>query len=984
MNSPRNSSSFPSILSSIQHIPKHDIIKLVENTYLLWKHQVPLILDGYGLMKYISSDSVVPSEWITNDSGQVEENPTFVVSRQQDKLLASWLLTTISVDVLPHLTGLISSLTIWNAIARLFGAKSSAKITALRHSLHSQRKVGLSEQISVVLAGLSMEFESIIAIASPNMVVHSSDTRASDVPVKVSTDEEITEKQSSQVRGHQGNSYRGRGRGCFNGSNRPQDFTGVTNSESLHNDDVKKSLSTNADNLSSHSFSPRMQAYTHYMPSPYPTGFMYPSTLYPGTYATFTSLPVDTRFSNSLQNVSSPAFVSTLPAASSNVSSQSTPTNAIWYPVTGATLHVSNDLSVFDSGSTYTGNNTLLMGNGKGVSIAHIGQVLEFHPFECFVKDAQTQSILLRGKLTDEGLYQLLPSVEKEPRCLVNNVSRSQALLDLWHKRLDDKSPFEKLYQVLHDYSDLRIFGCACFPFLRPFNKHKLEFRSQQCVFLGYSSSHKGYKCLDENGRIFISRHVVFDEAIFPYNAKSNTANGISNRVLHEDLSTPNGVTSQRLTNTSSNHLIDNTAELPTAGSEPCTTELSTTASESDSCEELPEPTVSLDTTHVPSDVTLNVHPMVTRSKSGIWKPKLFQIACFDKEPHNIKEAFMSPHWKAATQKEYDALIQNKTWSLIPLPANMRAVPVVDFHEVFNPVVKPSTIHVILSLALTHGWMLRQVDINNAFLNVILTEEVYMLQPPGYELKNENTVCRLHKVIYGLKQALRAWFERLQVQTVINKLNKQFSLKDLGSLSYFLGVEVCYEAGGIVLSQRKYIMDLLQCSGFAGVRSLPTSMVTIDFGLCFSPSSKLTLTGFADANWGSYVDGRRSTFGYCVYFSGNLVSWSSHKQQVVARSTAEAEYRSVACVAADMRWLQSLLSELHVVLHGTPTLWCDNSSFVVVHEVPAIEQVADIFTKPLSAPLFLKHRLRLLIVQLKDKSLASELCSASASGSVDE
>ncbi|XP_039007434.1 secreted RxLR effector protein 161-like [Hibiscus syriacus] len=111
---------------------------------------------------------------------------------------------------------------------------------------------------------------------------------------------------------------------------------------------------------------------------------------------------------------------------------------------------------------------------------------------------------------------------------------------------------------------------------------------------------------------------------------------------------------------------------------------------------------------------------------------------------------------------------------------------------------------------------------------------------------------------------------------------------------------------------------------------------TIDFGLHFLTSSRLSLTGFADASWGADIDDRRSTSGYCIYFGGNLVAWSSRKQQVVARSTAEAEYRSVACASAEMIWLESLLSELHIVPHGKPTLWCDNSSAVAVCANPVL------------------------------------------------
>ena len=67
------------------------------------------------------------------------------------------------------------------------------------------------------------------------------------------------------------------------------------------------------------------------------------------------------------------------------------------------------------------------------------------------------------------------------------------------------------------NYSQLKVFGCLCFPHLRPYNKHKLDFRSSLCTFLGYSSKHKGYKCLNQQGRMFISRSVIFAETKFPF-----------------------------------------------------------------------------------------------------------------------------------------------------------------------------------------------------------------------------------------------------------------------------------------------------------------------------------------------------------------------------------------------------------------------------------------------------------------------------------
>ena len=80
------------------------------------------------------------------------------------------------------------------------------------------------------------------------------------------------------------------------------------------------------------------------------------------------------------------------------------------------------------------------------------------------------------------------------------------------------ESPITRLFGIKPDFKSLRVFGCACWPNLRPYNTRKLAFRSKKCVFLGYSPMHKGVKCLDvPTGRIYISRDVVFDESIFPF-----------------------------------------------------------------------------------------------------------------------------------------------------------------------------------------------------------------------------------------------------------------------------------------------------------------------------------------------------------------------------------------------------------------------------------------------------------------------------------
>jgi hypothetical protein len=80
----------------------------------------------------------------------------------------------------------------------------------------------------------------------------------------------------------------------------------------------------------------------------------------------------------------------------------------------------------------------------------------------------------------------------------------------------------------------------------------------------------------------------------------------------------------------------------------------------------------------------------------------------------------------------------------------------IDYEDTFSHVVKPATIRLVLSIAVSRGWSLRQLDVHNPFLHSVLEEEVYMRQPLGYEdNKVPHHLCRWNKAIYGLKQAPR-------------------------------------------------------------------------------------------------------------------------------------------------------------------------------------------------------------------------------------
>uniref|UniRef100_A0A2N9F7S6 Integrase catalytic domain-containing protein n=1 Tax=Fagus sylvatica TaxID=28930 RepID=A0A2N9F7S6_FAGSY len=192
----------------------------------------------------------------------------------------------------------------------------------------------------------------------------------------------------------------------------------------------------------------------------------------------------------------------------------------------------------------------------------------------------------------------------------------------------------------------------------------------------------------------------------------------------------------------------------------------------------------------------------------------------------------------------------------------------IDYEETFAPVARITSVRSLLAIAAVHQWPLFQMDVKNAFLNGDLTEEVYMQAPPGYS-DYPDKVCLLRRALYGLKQAPRAWFAKfssivhqfgfsssshdtalfirrsdkgmilllLYVDDMIITgddhsgisdfklfLHQQFEMKDLGHLSYFLGLEVSSDSTGYYLSQAKYASDLLSRAGLTDTKVVSTPL----------------------------------------------------------------------------------------------------------------------------------------------------------------
>jgi hypothetical protein len=299
-----------------------------------------------------------------------------------------------------------------------------------------------------------------------------------------------------------------------------------------------------------------------------------------------------------------------------------------------------------------------------------------------------------------------------------------------------------------------------------------------------------------------------------------------------------------------------------------------------------------------------------TRLQHGIRKPKIYTdgivrygLLASTGEPSNHHEALGNSQWKNAMDQEFSALLKNKTWHLVPqrqganiidckwvykikkkadgsidrykarlIAKGFKQIYGIDYEDTFSPVVKATTIRLLLSVAVSKCWNTRQLDVHNTFLHGVLEEEVYMRQPPGYESKEHpNFVCRLDKAIYGLKQAPRAWYARLSSKLIhlgfaaskgdmslffykdkniimyvlvyvddiivinsspdatvalLRNLDKEFALKDLGDLHYFLGIEVTKIQHGILLSQDKYAMEILERAGMKHCKPVSTPLST--------------------------------------------------------------------------------------------------------------------------------------------------------------
>ncbi|GJZ49090.1 retrovirus-related pol polyprotein from transposon TNT 1-94 [Tanacetum coccineum] len=505
-----------------------------------------------------------------------------------------------------------------------------------------------------------------------------------------------------------------------------------------------------------------------------------------------------------------PSTIRTRPSANfANTRAQSSNASANWNSDTGANSHVTPDLEAMDNSEAYYGDDALHIGNDESTHTTlltgpskHGLYTITLPQLKSINKNVQTDwggefrnlasffsSLGIIHRRSCPHTSEQNGFVERRNRHVVETglTLLAQACVPqrFWHYDFDtavylinrmpsrtstNKSPFEHIFKRSPDYSFLRVFGCLYFPRLRPYNRHKMDFRFTPCVFLGYSPSYYGYPCLDiSTERLYIARHVHFNEAQFPFDIPKTTSPPPLKTSPYYSLESPYVIPT---TDHSSPSSPRSPISSPSSVSHLSPT--SQTSPESSNGQPSPVSTTSIPTPPPPP-------PSITR-----------------KRPANLRQ---NPKQRCqAMKEEYDALMKTGTWSLVPRASTTN---VVDGKWVYRlKRDKNGAINRYKARFVAKGCR-QQPDIQNAFLHGNLKERVYVKQPPGFiDPQRPNHVCLLHKSLYGLNQAPRGWFERLSkalfdlgnnkgtIDNIICQLGSAFALKDLGSLNYFLGIEI--------------------------------------------------------------------------------------------------------------------------------------------------------------------------------------------------
>ncbi|KAK0573601.1 hypothetical protein LWI29_010645 [Acer saccharum] len=380
----------------------------------------------------------------------------------------------------------------------------------------------------------------------------------------------------------------------------------------------------------------------------------------------------------------------------------------------------------------------------------------------------------------------------------------------------------------------LKVFGCVSYVHVSDHARSKLDAKSVKCTLVGYGEDEFGYKLWDDQNRKMIrSRDVVFNEKVMYKDRNTETS-----EKKEPDYFGPDDVSGGEIVERGSNQEVE----------------------EQDARE-----------------------------------PECYDEACQGEDANK---------WELAMNDEMKSLVSNQTWELAKLPEGKKALQNkwvfrikeehdgskrykarlvvkgfqqkegIDYTDIFSPVVKLTTIRLVLSIVAAKGLYLEQLDVKTAFLHGDLEEEIYMQQPEGFAEKgNEEMVCRLTKSLYGLKQAPRQWYKKFdgfmqkngyfrcnadhccyfkkvkssfiilllyvddmlvaganleEINNLKKQLSSEFEMKDLGAAKQILGMRISRDeqGGTLQLSQAEYIRKVLQRFNMSDAKPVKTPLAS--------------------------------------------------------------------------------------------------------------------------------------------------------------